>query len=440
MGISNKGKSMSEKLIIKGAKPLKGEVTVSGAKNSALVLLAGTILSKQDIILDNVPRLTDVFTISELLKYLGGTVEASGNTFKINASNMAQNVAPYELVSKMRASFFTLGPLLARFGEAQIPLPGGCAIGSRPIDIHLKGLKALGAEVSIEHGMAVVKANKLVGNKVYLDFPSVGATENIIMAASLAEGTTIIENAAREPEIVDLADFLNSMGARIHGAGSPTVIVHGVKELSGTRHSVIPDRIEAGTFMLAIAATRGEAVVNFAQEKRLESLISKMVESGVNIEIQSPNKLKVDATKGMLRSVDVRTMPYPGFFTDLQSPMVSYLCTVKGTSVMYETVFENRFMYVDELNRMGASIKTESNLAVIKGVPSLSGAPVKSTDLRAAAALAIAGLAAEGETCISELQHLDRGYEDFEAKFTGLGADIERVVETVVEEVKTPQA
>lgn len=428
---------MSEKLIIKGGKALKGEVSVSGAKNSALVLLAASILSKEDIILDNVPQLTDVYTISDLLMYLGATVSHDKNTFKINARNMDKNNAPYELVSKMRASFFTLGPLLARFGEARVPLPGGCAIGSRPVDIHLKGLKALGAEVSIEHGLAIVKANKLTGNKIYLDFPSVGATENIIMAASLAEGTTIIENAAREPEVIDLADFLNSMGARIYGAGSPTVIVHGVKELAPTRHSVIPDRIEAGTFMLAAAATHGDVIVNNAQEKRLESLISKMTEAGVNIEIISQNKLRVNATNSILRGVDIRTMPYPGFFTDLQSPMVSFLCVAKGTSVVYETVFENRFMYIDELNRMGASIKTESNLAIIKGVPSLSGAPVKSTDLRAAAALAIAGFAADGETVISELQYLDRGYEFFEEKCRGMGADIVRVIDNDVANLTT---
>lgn len=424
---------MAEKLIINGGTPLKGEVEVSGAKNSALVLLAAAILSEEDIQLDNVPKLTDVVTICELLQYFGSKVEISGNTVYVNSKGLNKNTAPYELVNSMRASFFTLGPLLAKFKEARIPLPGGCAIGSRPVDIHLKGLKALGADVSIEHGMAIVKADKLVGSKIYLDFPSVGATENIMMAASLAEGTTILENAAREPEVIDLADMLNSMGARVHGAGSPTIIIHGVPKLHGTRHSVIPDRIEAGTFMLAAAATRGSVIVNNAQEKRLESLISKMIESGVKIDILSPNRLKVDATKGVIRATDVRTMPYPGFFTDLQSPMVSFLCTVKGTSVLYETVFENRFMYVDELNRMGASIKTEANLAVIKGVPSLSGAPVKATDLRAAAALAIAGFAADGETVISELQYLDRGYEDFEAKCTGMGAKIKRVVEAKVD-------
>ncbi|RYX99654.1 UDP-N-acetylglucosamine 1-carboxyvinyltransferase [bacterium] len=418
---------MSEKLIIRGGKPLKGEVTASGAKNSALVLLAASILSKNDVILDNVPQLTDVYTISDLLMYLGAEVSHNKNTFMINASKMDKNDAPYELVSKMRASFFTLGPLLARFGEARVPLPGGCAIGSRPVDIHLKGLKALGADVSIEHGVAIVKASKLTGNKIYMDFPSVGATENIIMAASLAEGTTIIENAAKEPEVMDLADFLNSMGARIHGAGSATVIIHGVKELGSTRHRVIPDRIEAGTFMLAAAATHGDVIVNDAQEKKLESLISKMVEAGVNIDILSQNRIRVNATNSILRGVDIRTMPYPGFFTDLQSPMVSFLCVAKGTSVVYETVFENRFMYIDELNRMGASIKTEANIAIIKGVPSLSGAPVKSTDLRAAAALAIAGFAADGETVIGELTYLDRGYEFFEEKCRGMGADIVRV-------------
>ena len=316
---------MSEKLVINGGTQLFGEVDISGAKNSALVILAATILSSEDIFIDNVPNLTDVSTISELLKFLGADVKSYKNSIMVNARNLDKNVAPYELVSKMRASFFTLGPLLAKFGEAKVPLPGGCAIGSRPVDIHLKGFKALGAEVNIEHGLAIVKASKLVGNKVYMDFPSVGATENIMMAGALAEGTTIIENAAREPEVMDLAKFLNSMGAKIYGAGSPTIIIHGVKKLHGTSHNVIPDRIEAGTFMLAAAATRGNVVINNAQEKRLESLISKMTEAGVEIEILSSERLRVNATNSILRAVDIRTMPYPGFFTDLQSPMVAFL-------------------------------------------------------------------------------------------------------------------
>ncbi len=426
---------MSEKLVINGGTQLFGEVDISGAKNSALVILAATILSSEDIFIDNVPNLTDVSTISELLKFLGADVKSYKNSIMVNARNLDKNVAPYELVSKMRASFFTLGPLLAKFGEAKVPLPGGCAIGSRPVDIHLKGFKALGAEVNIEHGLAIVKASKLVGNKVYMDFPSVGATENIMMAGALAEGTTIIENAAREPEVMDLAKFLNSMGAKIYGAGSPTIIIHGVKKLHGTSHNVIPDRIEAGTFMLAAAATRGNVVINNAQEKRLESLISKMTEAGVEIEILSSERLRVNATNSILRAVDIRTMPYPGFFTDLQSPMVAFLCTARGTSIIYETVFENRFMYVDELNRMGACIKTEANLAIIKGVPSLSGAPVKATDLRAGAALAIAAFAGEGQTTISDLHYLDRGYENFEDKCRKLGAKIERICEVAAVEV-----
>lgn len=374
--------NMEEKLVIHGGSPLKGEVSVSGAKNSALVILAATILSKEDITVHNVPNLTDVLTISELLQFFGAKVSSSGNTFQINASNLNKNTAPYELVSKMRASFFTLGPLLARFGEAHIPLPGGCAIGSRPVDIHLKGFKALGARSSYRTWNGCSKSlKKLVGNKVYLDFPSVGATENIIMAASLAEGTTVIENAAKEPEVIDLADFLNSMGARVYGAGSATVIIEGVKELKGTTHSVIPDRIEAGTFMLAAAATKGNVIVHNAQENRLESLMSKMHEAGIKIEIIDENRLRVDARNSIIKAVDIKTMPYPGFFTNLQSPMVSFLCLARGTSVIYETVFENRFMYIDELNRMGASIKTEGNLAIIKGTPSLSGAPVKATAL-----------------------------------------------------------
>ncbi|GIW22112.1 MAG: UDP-N-acetylglucosamine 1-carboxyvinyltransferase [Candidatus Sericytochromatia bacterium] len=424
---------MTEKLIIKGGNPLKGEVNISGAKNSALVVLAASILSKDDVVIKNVPDLTDVNTIIELLNYFGSKIERkSKGEFVINSRFINKNTAPYELVSKMRASFFTLGALLARFGEAQIPLPGGCAIGSRPVDIHLKGLKALGAEVSIEHGMTIVKANKLIGNKIYLDFPSVGATENIIMAACLAEGTTIIENCAKEPEVVDLANFLNSMGAKIHGAGSATITIDGVKKLHSTEHNVIPDRIEAGTFMLAAGATKGKIVVHNALEKHLESLISKMIEAGVKINIIDDKTIEVDATNTIIKPVDVRTLPYPGFFTDLQSQMVAFLSLAKGTSIVYETVFENRFMYVDELNRMGADIKTESNLAIIKGVPSLSGAPVKATDLRAAAALAIAGFSAEGETTITELQYLDRGYENFEEKCKKLGADIKRIKELPV--------
>jgi len=424
---------MSEKLIIKGGTPLKGEVYISGAKNSALVILAASILSKRDVLIKNIPNLTDVDTICELLKYFGSKIEKlSTGEFVVNSENINRCTAPYELVSKMRASFFTLGALLARFGEAQIPLPGGCAIGSRPVDIHLKGLKLLGAKVSIEHGMTTVKAKKLIGNKIYLDFPSVGATENIMMAACMAEGTTVIENSAKEPEIIDLANFLNSMGAKIYGAGTSTIIINGVKELKGTEHNVIPDRIEAGTFMLAAGSTRGKVIVHNAIEKHLESLISKMIEAGVKINIINEKTLQVDASNTIVKPVDVRTLPYPGFFTDLQSQMVAFLCLAKGTSIVYETVFENRFMYVDELNRMGADIKTESNLAIIKGVPSLSGAPVKATDLRAAAALAIAAFSAEGETTISELQYLDRGYENFEEKCRKLGADIRRIREVKI--------
>jgi len=418
---------MEEQIIIEGNTPLTGEVNISGAKNSALVIIAAALLSKGDVYLDNVPNLTDILTIIKLLKYIGADVSFENNSCYINAKNINENVAPYELVSTMRASFFTLGPLLARFGEAKMPLPGGCAIGSRPVDIHLKGFKALGADVEIENGLAIVKADKLVGAKIYLDFPSVGATENILMAAAFAEGTSVIENVAREPEVVDLANFLNSMGARIIGAGTPTIIVEGVQNLGSTKYKIMPDRIEAGSFMIAGAASGGDIIVNHAEEKVLHSLISKMLEAGVKVNILSDDKIRVIGKNCHLKSVNLKTLPYPGFFTDLQSQMVALLARAEGTSIVHETVFENRFMYVDELNRMGADIRIESNFAIIKGVEKLSGAPVKATDLRAAAALAISAFLAEGETIITGLEHLDRGYESFTSKCSNLGANIRRV-------------
>jgi len=418
---------MEEEIIIEGDIPLTGEVNISGAKNSALVIIAAALLSRGNVYLDNVPNLTDITTIIKLLKYIGADVSFENNSCFINAKNINENVAPYDLVSTMRASFFTLGPLLARFGEVKMPLPGGCAIGSRPVDIHLKGFKALGADVEIENGLAIVKANKLVGAKIYLDFPSVGATENILMAATYAKGTTVIENVAREPEVVDLANFLNSMGAKIIGAGTPTIFVEGVENLGDTNYKIMSDRIEAGSFMIAGAASGGDIIVNNAEEKVLHSLISKMVEVGVKVDVLSPERIRVVGKGCHLKAVNLKTLPYPGFFTDLQSPMVSLLTKAEGTSIVHETVFENRFMYVDELNRMGADIRIESNFAIIKGVDKLSGAPVRATDLRAAAALAISAFSAEGETIISGLEHLDRGYERFTAKCSSLGAKIKRI-------------
>jgi UDP-N-acetylglucosamine 1-carboxyvinyltransferase len=413
------------KILVKGKRKLEGEVEISGSKNSALAILASTILLPGKTVIRNVPNLLDVKTIIRVLRALGIRAEYSGsqpNTVEVWNYDV-RHVAPYELVTKMRASFFVVGPILARKGLAKIPLPGGCAIGSRPINLHLKGLEALGAEVEMEHGFVIVRAKKLKGGRAYLDFPSVGATESVMMAAALAEGETVIENAAREPEVVDLASFLNQAGARISGAGTEEIRIEGVSRLSPVEYRIIPDRIEAGTFMVAAAITRGNLKIKGIVAEHVESTVRKLQEAGIRIEIEG-GEARVSARDG-IKAVDVKTMPFPGFPTDMQPQLSALLCLAKGTSVVNESVFENRFMHVHELNRMGAEIKLEGQSAIISGVDKLSSAPVKVSDLRAGAALILAGLAAEGETLLEDRDHhVERGYENIAAKLGGVGAEI----------------
>ncbi|MBQ1690234.1 MAG: UDP-N-acetylglucosamine 1-carboxyvinyltransferase [Firmicutes bacterium] len=421
------------KYIVRQSGPLRGEVTISGAKNAVLPLMAATLLNDQECVIRSVPHLRDVQVMKEILESLGSEIEETETgEFHIHTHDVKSAEAPYGLVNKMRASFLVMGPLLGRKGVARIPLPGGCAIGARPIDLHLKGFKALGAEVTIhEEGHyayveAVAGPQGLIGDRIYLDFPSVGATENIIMAAVLAEGTTYIENAAEEPEITDLANFLNKMGAKIRGAGTDTIRIEGVKTLKHVTHTVIPDRIETGTFMIAAAITRGAVHIMNAVPDHVKPVIAKLRECGVRIEA-GDDDIIVRGDLGPLNSTDIKTLPYPGFPTDMQSPFMAFLTICNGKSTVIETVFENRFMHVSQLNKMGASIETAGNRASIKGNAMLRGSQVMATDLRAGAAMVLAGLVAEGETEISEIYHIERGYENFIEKFAALGADITRV-------------
>jgi len=416
-----------DKLVIKGGKRLQGEVNVSSAKNSVLPILVATILNGNNCTIENAPMLEDVFVICEVLKSLKANVSIDriNNKVKINTANLFDNGANDELVRKMRASFLIMGPMLGRFGEFKISLPGGCNIGTRPIDLHLKGLAALGAEITVGHGYVEAKAKKLRGNNIYLDYPSVGATENIMMAATLAEGETLIGNAAEEPEIVDLARFLRGMGAQISGEGTDTIRILGVKDFKEVVYRPIYDRIEAGTFMITAAMTKSLIKINGAEELHLKPIIAKLTEMGVSMEINK-NSIIVDGRK-KLNPVDIKTMPYPGFPTDMQAQMMSLLCTVKGTSIITETIFENRFMQAVELKRMGANIRIDGRSAVIEGIDTFTGSEVTATDLRAGAALILAGLTAEGTTTISDIYHIDRGYVSIERKLKGLGADIERV-------------
>lgn len=415
-----------DRLIIDGGRPLVGTIPISGAKNAALAIMAGALLADEACVIRNVPNLLDVQVMCEVLESLGVGVRRLGRSaVEIDAGTLREHTCPYQLVTKMRASFFVLGPILARLGQARIPLPGGCAIGSRPVDLHLKGLRSLGAKVTIEHGYVEATADRLVGAPVYLDYPSVGATETIMMAACLAEGTTVIDNCAQEPEIVDLAEFLIGCGAKISGAGTEQITVEGVLRLGGTDHSCIADRIEAGTYMIAAAITRGDLVLDGVRQDLVASLASKLQEMGVSIIPEGDTALRV-TVDAELQPVDIRTMPFPGFPTDLQAQMMSLLAVVPGTSVVSETVFENRFLHVDELIRMGANIKTDGNTAVIQGVDRLTGAPVKASDLRAGAALVLAGLAAQGRTTISNVHYIDRGYEYVEDKLSAVGAKISR--------------
>ncbi|MBZ9685073.1 UDP-N-acetylglucosamine 1-carboxyvinyltransferase [Clostridium estertheticum] len=416
-----------DKLVIKGGKKLQGEVNVSSAKNSVLPILVATILNGNNCTIENAPMLEDVFVICEVLKSLKANVSIDriNNRVKINTANLFDNDANDELVRKMRASFLIMGPMLGRFGTFKISLPGGCNIGTRPIDLHLKGLAALGAEISVGHGYVEAKAKKLRGNNIYLDYPSVGATENIMMAAMLADGETVIGNAAEEPEIVDLARFLRAMGAQISGEGTDTIRILGVKDFKEVVYRPIYDRIEAGTFMITAAMTKSLIKINGADEVHLKPIIAKLTEMGVAMEINE-SSIIVDGRK-KLNPVDIKTMPYPGFPTDMQAQMMSLLCTVKGTSIITETIFENRFMQAVELKRMGANIRIDGRSAVIEGIDTFTGSEVTATDLRAGASLILAGLTAEGSTTISDIYHIDRGYVSIEQKLKGLGADIERV-------------
>ncbi|MBM7706146.1 UDP-N-acetylglucosamine 1-carboxyvinyltransferase [Chryseomicrobium aureum] len=428
-----------DKIIVKGGRALTGNVRVEGAKNAVLPVLAAALLaSKGKNIINEVPSLADVNTINEVLRSLNTTIDYKPemNQVIIDSTAPLESEAQFEYVRKMRASILVMGPILARNGFARVALPGGCAIGSRPIDQHLKGFEAMGATISFGQGFVEARTEgRLQGAKIYLDFPSVGATENIMTAAALAEGTTVIENAAKEPEIVDLANFINNMGGKVKGAGTDVIKIEGVAELTGAEHTIIPDRIEAGTFMVAAAITRGDVTIENAVPEHMTALISKMQEMGVEItETEAGLRIKAE---GELKSVDIKTMPHPGFPTDVQSQMMALMMTAHGTGIITETVFENRFMHVEEFRRMNGNLKIEGRSVIMENPSDLQGAEVAATDLRAAAALILAGLVANGVTRVTELKHLDRGYVNFDKKLAALGADVERVgTETVEREVQ----
>ena len=419
---------LDSRLEVSGGHKLSGELRVSGAKNSALVLMAACLLSRDTLRLRNVPPLTDITAMGEILAALGVRVTRQGDCIDLDGEHITQAAPPYELVNSLRASFFCIGPLLARMGTAQVPLPGGCQIGSRPVVEHVKGLKALGAQVSIEHGVVTAsvpgRSKRLKGGHIHLDCPSVGATETLMMAAALADGETVIDNAALEPEVIDLARLLNAMGCRVRGAGTPTIVINGVPTLHGTDYAVIPDRIEAGTFLLAAAITRSTLTVGPVIPEHLGAVLTKLDEAGCRL-VQDGTNLTISAES--IQALDLRTMPFPGFPTDLQAPFMSLLATANGTSVVVETIFENRLQHVAELQRMGASIRLQGNTACIEGVARLSGAPVRGTDLRASAAMVLAGLAADGVTTVRGLEFLDRGYANLEGKLNAVGARIRRI-------------
>lgn len=414
-----------DKMVVVGGPKLKGEVSASGAKNSALPLLFASLLAEGEHVLHNVPNLVDVKSACQLLEFLGCETSYKDHTLRIFVKGKKTVEAPYDIVRKMRASILVLGPLLARFGEAKVSLPGGCAIGTRPIDLHLEGMRALGAEITVDAGYVFGKVKRLSGGKILFESPTVGGTENIMMAASLADGETVIENAAKEPEIVDLANYLNKMGAQVEGAGSSILKITGVNKLNAAEHTVIPDRIEAGTLLIAGAITGGEVTVSQCVPGDLEALVAKMRESGFKISADKQS-LTVHSCSGW-KGVDITTSPHPAFPTDLQAQFMSLMCQAQGTSVITETVFENRFMHVQELCRLNADITPKTRVAVVRGTPGkLKGAPVMATDLRASACLVLAGLVASGETTVNRIYHLDRGYENMEAKLTKLGAKIRR--------------
>ncbi len=419
-----------DRIIIQGGKRLKGEISVSGSKNAALPVLISSLLTSEPCSYQGVPHLADIRTTLKLLSGLGDKSDHrrwldGADDLTLQADRIKNFEAPYELVKTMRASFLVIGPLVARFGQARVSTPGGCAIGARPIDLHLKGLEAMGATIEHTHGYIEATASQLRGAKIYLDLPSVGATENLMMAATLANGTTLIENAAKEPEIEDLAKVLNAMGARVKGAGSDLIQIDGVDSLRGVTHRIIPDRIEAGTFVIAAALTRGDVLVQGARPDHLEAFLIKLKEAGVSLNTDDRGILVQG--NGKIESVDVKTLPYPGFPTDLQAQMMVLMAVAEGVSVITETIFENRFMHAQELDRMGAQIKLEGSRAVVRGVRELSGAPVMASDLRASVALVLAGLVASGTTEVSRVYHLDRGYQQIERKLSHLGAQIVRV-------------
>ncbi len=415
-----------EQYIIKGGNPLVGEVEIGGAKNAALAILAAAIMTDETVRIDNLPDVRDINVLLEAIEMIGATVDrVDRHTVRINGSTIGDVSVDYEYIKKIRASYYLLGALLGKYKKAEVPLPGGCNIGSRPIDQHLKGFRALGASVDILHGAIVARASSLEGNHIFLDMVSVGATINIMMAASMAKGRTIIENAAREPHVVDVANFLNSMGANIKGAGTDVIRIKGVDQLHATDYSIVPDMIEAGTYMMAAAATKGDVLIKNVIPKHLEATTAKLVEIGCEVE-EFDDAIRVNASR-RLRRTHVKTLPYPGFPTDMQPQMAVVLTMSEGTSIVTESIFENRFKYADELARMGADIKVEGNTAIIDGVERLTGARVSAPDLRAGAALVIAGLAADGITMVDDIVYVQRGYEDFEGKLTNLGANIQRV-------------
>ncbi len=415
-----------ENYLVNGKVKLSGNVKISGSKNAAVAILPAVVLTSETVALENLPDINDVRTMTKILETLGVSIRRRGrNTIELTPGNLAKIAPSYELVKKMRASYYFMGSLLARYGRAEVPIPGGCDLGPRPIDQHLKGFSALGAEINIEQGMIKLSANKLVGAHIYLDVVSIGATINLMLAASAAEGRTVLENVAKEPEIVDLANFLNAMGSSIKGAGTDVIRIDGIKKFSGVRHTVIPDRIEAGTFMLAAAATKGNVSVEDVIPKHLEAITAKLRETGVKV-IVEPEKIKIEVVKPLLPS-DLKTFPYPGFPTDLQPPGMVLLTAADGLSVVTENVFDGRYNQVDELKRMGARIKVEGRTALVEGGSSLQGAPINAPDLRSGAALIIAAMMADGESRVSGIEHIDRGYENFEQKLVGLGASIKRV-------------
>lgn len=415
-----------EQYVIRGGNPLVGEVEIGGAKNAALAILTAAVMTDETVLIDNLPDVSDINVLLEAISVIGATVERiDRHTVRINGSTIGSVSVDYEFIKKIRASYYLLGALLGKYKKAEVPLPGGCNIGSRPIDQHLKGFRALGAKVDIRHGAIVASAENLRGSHIFLDMVSVGATINIMMAAAMAKGNTIIENAAREPHVVDVANFLNSMGANIKGAGTDVIRIRGVEYLHGTEYSVVPDMIEAGTYMFAAAATKGDVLIKNIIPKHLEAMTAKLVEIGCDVE-EFDDAVRVSASRRLGRT-HVKTLPYPGFPTDMQPQISVTLALARGTSIVTESIFENRFKYADELTRMGASVKVESNTAIIDGVDGFTGARVSAPDLRAGAALVIAGLAAEGVTVVDDIVYIQRGYEDFEGKLRSLGAEIEKV-------------